>query len=172
MDDDIFNVRTDINACDCTRGCRDTVEESALKVDSGRKIPCRTGESNLRRRCTGPTLYQLSYIPTLIWYWWIVWLALLVIHSFRLKLCSFFFFFSFLVPTATTTRLSRAWNVDCPLRQRRTPWTSLWNSTSTPHSWRQGVLNYASLFKVGIHHHHHHTPQPPPTPPQGIMIST
>ena len=62
MDDDIFNVRTDINACDCTRGCRDTVEESALKVDSGRKIPCRTGESNLRRRCTGPTLYQLSYI--------------------------------------------------------------------------------------------------------------
>ena len=44
-------------------GCTDTVRESALKVDSGRKIPCRTGESNLRRRCAGPILYQLSYIP-------------------------------------------------------------------------------------------------------------
>ena len=26
----IFNVRTDVNACDCTRGCTDTVRESAL----------------------------------------------------------------------------------------------------------------------------------------------
>ena len=43
----IFNVSTDMNACDCTRGCTDTVRESALKVDSGRKIPCRNGESNL-----------------------------------------------------------------------------------------------------------------------------
>ena len=34
-------------------------------VDSGRKIPCHTGESNLRRRPTGPMHYQLSYIPTL-----------------------------------------------------------------------------------------------------------
>ena len=41
----------------------DTVRESALKVDSGRKIPCRTGESNLRLRRAGPMLYQLSYIP-------------------------------------------------------------------------------------------------------------
>ena len=39
------------------------VRESALKVDSGGKIPCRTGESNLRQRRAGPTLYQLSYIP-------------------------------------------------------------------------------------------------------------
>ena len=46
-------------------GCTDThVRESALKVDSGRKIPCRTGESNLRQRRAGPTLYQLSYIPS------------------------------------------------------------------------------------------------------------
>ena len=30
-------------------GCADTVRESVLKVDSGRKIPCRTGESNLRQ---------------------------------------------------------------------------------------------------------------------------
>ena len=57
-------LRTDVNACDCTRGCTDTVRESALKVDSGRKIPCRTGESHLRRRRAGPMLYQPSYIPT------------------------------------------------------------------------------------------------------------
>ena len=44
-------------------GCRDTVRESALKVDSGRKIPCRTGESNLRQLRASPMLYQLSYIP-------------------------------------------------------------------------------------------------------------
>ena len=64
MDYRIFNVHTDVNACDCTQGCTDTVEESALKVDSGREIPCRTGESNLRRQRAGPMLYQLSYIPT------------------------------------------------------------------------------------------------------------
>ena len=44
-------------------GCTDTVRESTLKVDSGRKIPCRSGDSNLPKRCAGPTLYQLSYIP-------------------------------------------------------------------------------------------------------------
>ena len=33
------------------------------KVDPGRKIPCRTGKSNMRQRRAGPTLYQLSYIP-------------------------------------------------------------------------------------------------------------
>ena len=60
----IFNVHIDVNACDCTRGCTDTVRESALKADYGRKIPCRTGESNLRQRRTGPMLYQLSCIPT------------------------------------------------------------------------------------------------------------
>ena len=62
MDYGIFDLRTDVNACDCTRGCTDTVRESALKVDSGRKIPCRTGESNLRQWRAGPTLYPLSYI--------------------------------------------------------------------------------------------------------------
>ena len=44
-------------------GCMDTVRESAPKVDSRRKIPRRTGESNLRHRRADPTLYQLSYIP-------------------------------------------------------------------------------------------------------------
>ena len=63
MDYGVFNVRTDINGCDYTRGCTDTVKESALKVDSGRKIPCRTGESNRSRRRAGPMLYLLSYIP-------------------------------------------------------------------------------------------------------------
>ena len=60
MDYRIFNARTDVDACDCTRGCTYTVWESALKVDSGRKIPCRTGESNLRQRRACSTLYQLS----------------------------------------------------------------------------------------------------------------
>ena len=66
MDYGIFNVRTDVNdAFDCTRGCADIVKESVLKVDSGRKIPCHTGESNLRQRRAGLMFYQLSYIPTL-----------------------------------------------------------------------------------------------------------
>ena len=43
-------------------GCTDTVRDSAPKVDSGRKIPCRTGESNLPQRRAGSTLYRLSYI--------------------------------------------------------------------------------------------------------------
>ena len=64
MDYGVFNVRTDVNVCNCTRRCTDTIRESALKAVSGRKIPCRTGESNLRRRRAGPMLYQLSYIPT------------------------------------------------------------------------------------------------------------
>ena len=59
----IFNVRTDVNACDCTLGCTDTVRESALKVDSGRERSCPTGKSNLPQRRAGPTLYQPSYIP-------------------------------------------------------------------------------------------------------------
>ena len=44
-------------------GCTDNVRESALKVDCGRKISCRGGESNLPQQRAGPTLYQLSYIP-------------------------------------------------------------------------------------------------------------
>ena len=65
MDYRIFNTRTDVNACDCTRGFTDTVRESALKVDCGRKIPCRTWESNQRQRRDGLMLYQLSYIPAI-----------------------------------------------------------------------------------------------------------
>ena len=63
MDYRVFIVRTNVSACDCARGCTDTEKESALKVDSGKKIPCLTGESNPRQRCGGPMLYRLSYIP-------------------------------------------------------------------------------------------------------------
>ena len=68
MDYGILNVRTDVNTCDCTRGCTDTVRESALKVDSGRKIPCRTGESNLLRQRAGSMLKptELHPIPVLM----------------------------------------------------------------------------------------------------------
>ena len=45
-------------------GVRTHVRESALKVDSGRKISCRNGESNLRQRRAGSMFYQLNYIPT------------------------------------------------------------------------------------------------------------
>ena len=63
MDYRIFNVRTNVNACGCARGCTDTVRESALNVDSGRKIPCRTGESNLHQRRDGSMLYQWATSP-------------------------------------------------------------------------------------------------------------
>ena len=43
----IFNVHTMLMRAIAQEGCRDTVRESALKVSPGRKIPCRTGESNL-----------------------------------------------------------------------------------------------------------------------------
>ena len=63
MDYGILNVRTDVNACDCTQACTDKRErvctESWLWE---KKIPCLTGKSNLRRRRAGPMLYQLSYI--------------------------------------------------------------------------------------------------------------
>ena len=44
----IFNMCTDFNACDCTwggGGVSDTVKESALKADSGRKDLFLAGES-------------------------------------------------------------------------------------------------------------------------------
>ena len=44
-------------------GVRTHVRESALKVDSGRKIPFRTGEWSLHQWSAGRTLCQLSYIP-------------------------------------------------------------------------------------------------------------
>ena len=63
MDYRICNVRTNVNACNFTWGFTNTVRESAIKVDSGRKIPRRTGESNLSWWRAGPTLCQPGYIP-------------------------------------------------------------------------------------------------------------
>ena len=60
-----YNMCTDADARLCTRVCTDTVRESALKVDSWRKIPCRIEELNRCQRHAGPALYQLSYIPLL-----------------------------------------------------------------------------------------------------------
>ena len=34
-------VHTDVNACNCTQDCMNTIRESAQKVDHERKIPCR-----------------------------------------------------------------------------------------------------------------------------------
>ena len=42
-------------------GCTDTVRESALKVDSGRKIPCCTGDWNPCQYCT--LFFQLDAVP-------------------------------------------------------------------------------------------------------------
>ena len=43
------------------RGVGTRVRESPPKDDSGRETPCGTGESNLRPRHAGPTLYQLKH---------------------------------------------------------------------------------------------------------------
>ena len=59
MDYMILDVQLDVNACDCIQGSTDTARESALKVNSGRKIPCRPGESNLCQRRASPMLYHL-----------------------------------------------------------------------------------------------------------------
>ena len=60
----IFNVCTDVDVCDSTQGgCADTVRESALEADSGRKIPCCTGDLNLCQYCAwlfSWTLYHLN----------------------------------------------------------------------------------------------------------------
>ena len=63
MDYRVFSVRTDANACGCTRGVRTPLECLHRKL-AQRKIPCRTGESNLPNRRAGLTLYQLGYVPT------------------------------------------------------------------------------------------------------------
>ena len=39
MDHKIFTVRRDVKSCDCTSECTDTEIESALKIDSRKKIP-------------------------------------------------------------------------------------------------------------------------------------
>ena len=66
----IFIVRPDVDACDCSweevggggGDSTDTVKESALKVDTRRKIPCRTGDSNPRQYCA--LAFQSDALPT------------------------------------------------------------------------------------------------------------
>ena len=59
------------------RGCTDTARESALKVDSGRKIPCRTGDSNPRLTFQSDTLptelfpAHLGCVKSTIHYAWL-----------------------------------------------------------------------------------------------------
>ena len=63
----IFNMCRYVDSCDAHGGCMDTVGQSALEVDSGRKIPCCTGDSNPHQYCAwlfSLTLYQLSYSHT------------------------------------------------------------------------------------------------------------
>ena len=50
----IFKVRTDVNACNCTRRCTDTIRESALKVDSWRKKKSLAAPGN--RTCVSGVL--------------------------------------------------------------------------------------------------------------------
>ena len=69
MDCRSFNMRTNVNACDCEHKCIDTTRESALKVDCRRKIPGHTGESNLHQQCAGLMLYQLRDIPIPTYKW-------------------------------------------------------------------------------------------------------
>ena len=63
---------TYINACNCTQHTRvmctpedhmNTGRESALKVDSGRKIPCCTGELNLHQHYARPDVYPAELHP-------------------------------------------------------------------------------------------------------------
>ena len=62
-----YRIFKPVHRCECmwlhTGGCTDTVRWSALEVDSGKKIPCRSGESSLHQRRDSLMLYQLSYIP-------------------------------------------------------------------------------------------------------------
>ena len=62
MDYRNFNVLKDVNLCGCTWGCAEIVRESALEIDSERKLPCHTGVSNLPQRHAGLMLCQLTYI--------------------------------------------------------------------------------------------------------------
>ena len=65
MDYRIFNVRTNVNACDFTHGgVRTHVRESALKVDFGRGTSFRSGESNVFQRRNGPMLHQWATSPS------------------------------------------------------------------------------------------------------------
>ena len=52
-------AHTDADACHRSLGNTSAVRQSALKMDSGRKVPCHTRESNWRQPCAWP-FSQLS----------------------------------------------------------------------------------------------------------------
>ena len=60
----IFIVHTGVNACNCTQGYKDTVRESALKVDSGRKSLAALGNRICVSSVTVHCSNQLSYIQS------------------------------------------------------------------------------------------------------------
>ena len=85
MDYRIFNERSGVNACDCTWGCTEIKSESALKVKSGKEIPCHTRESNLHQwhtvQCSTITqpFFSLSFLKESLpitsgWYWRLAWI--------------------------------------------------------------------------------------------------
>ena len=56
----IFDVHTDVDACDCTRGLYGHRTKVCTKVDSGRNISS-TGDSNPRQYCT--LLFRRTFCP-------------------------------------------------------------------------------------------------------------
>ena len=58
-----FNLHSDVNASECTRGSTNTLKESALKVKCGRRIFCRPWESNLRQPRARPDAEPMSAAP-------------------------------------------------------------------------------------------------------------
>ena len=74
----VLNVRTRSH----TGGCTDAERQPALKVDSGRKIPCRTWDSKLHQYCIAPGFLDSTImdwaIPALRWKTgkqWLIWLC-------------------------------------------------------------------------------------------------
>ena len=61
MDYGIFNVRTNVNACDCTRGCTDTVKESALKVEFRRFFFFKSASKNFWQSAEHAQLFLLLF---------------------------------------------------------------------------------------------------------------
>ena len=60
----IFDMHTDVDVCNCTQGLYGHHSESALEVDSGRKIPCCIEDLSPCEYCAwlfSRTLYQLNY---------------------------------------------------------------------------------------------------------------
>ena len=60
----IFNLHTDLNACDCTRGLYGHLKRVCTESWFWKKIPCRTGDSNPRQYYTwlfSRTLYPVRY---------------------------------------------------------------------------------------------------------------